>query len=520
MRQKLWHGTHTALVLLGFRKASRAWLQNLILYSVSFAMLVAYSIVVWTQNVDVPNAPRSAGIFASATLVYLDVIIYLYSRAGLAADHPVPSLILMAGCRVALVLIAGVTYLLLVHALVVLVLGTWVGCSVAARLIEGSSALERVVAKSAKHKTHRNLGAASGKPAVELPPFAAMAGPSSRIDGAVGTPRFDDDAAMPATPTTPGRESAADVPPDLTAARSASDPARLPSPPPSPPSDSGFVDVTPSSSSASGAPKPPAKKGSVGFAGVDQVQIVQIGGTVPTAPALTASMGSEEPADKRGSLELLSRRAEIPLAVLVVSFVVEVALAGAFAPDANCVDTVVPEDGSLTAGEPVFGCKVKWFEAGSTHSQYLFLLCAGLFALFLTLATAVCLQLVKANWELKSVRFLAPVTELCAVGSGVLIFSLNSSYMVLMATIFVPGALFFALHATHLWRQASAAPPSRPPPPAPPPLPTPSPPLTAPSSPRRRAPPCSPTMCARRASSYSSSLSSRSASSGGRWAWR
>ena len=161
-------------MLLGFRKASRAWLQNLILYSVSFAMLVAYSIVVWTQNVDVPNAPRSAGIFASATLVYLDVIIYLYSRAGLAADHPVPSLILMAGCRVALVLIAGVTYLLLVHALVVLVLGTWVGCSVAARLIEGSSALERVVAKSAKHKTHRNLGAASGKPAVELPPLSLI----------------------------------------------------------------------------------------------------------------------------------------------------------------------------------------------------------------------------------------------------------------------------------------------------------------------------------------------------------
>ena len=91
-------------------------------------------------------------------------------------------------------------------------------------------------------------------------------------------------------------------------------------------------------------------------------------------------------------------------------------------------------------------------------------------------------------------RFLAPVTELCAVGSGVLIFSLNSSYMVLpwrRSSCRAPSS-------SPSTRRTSGARLAPPPAPAPRPAPTPAPhPLTAPSSPIAGGRvPCSPTMSA------------------------
>ena len=410
-------------------------------------------------------------------------------RAGLAADHPVPSLILMAGCRVALVLIAGVTYL-----------SCWStppSCwssarGSAARSARASSrAARRSSASSPSRRSTRRTGT-SVPPAASLPCRApAVCGDGGAELGASTAPSArrvsEDDAAMPATPTTPGRESAADVPLDLTAARSASDPARLPSPPPSPPSDSGLcVDVTPSSSSTSGAPKLPAKKGSVGFAGVDQVQIVQIGGTVPTAPALTASMGSRITPPTSAALWSCSRVARRFPSLCWWSrswsrwrwrrLRSRRQLRRHGGPGGRLVDC--GRAGVRLQGEVV---------RGGLHPLAVPVPAVRrLFALFLTLATAVCLQLVKANWELKPVRFLAPVTELCAVGSGVLIFSLNSSYMVLMATIFVPGAL--SSPSTRRTSGARQAPPRRPLP-RPPrrPAPTPSPPPSPSAGGRHRA---------------------------------
>ena len=88
-------------------------------------------------------------------------------------------------------------------------------------------------------------------------------------------------------------------------------------------------------------------------------------------------------AGERSSLELPSRRGS-PFAVLVVSFVVEVALAGAFAPDANCVDTVVRRT-AVGGGRAGVRLPDWWLRAGSTSRPFLL---RRPHALFLTLATA------------------------------------------------------------------------------------------------------------------------------------
>ena len=59
----------------------------------------------WAQvaSDELENASRVAGAAAAATVIMLDAVMWLYSRAGLTKGNPVPPLVFMVGGRVALV---------------------------------------------------------------------------------------------------------------------------------------------------------------------------------------------------------------------------------------------------------------------------------------------------------------------------------------------------------------------------------------------------------------------------------
>ena len=129
----------TAATFLGMRRAEHARLQAAWLYGVSLVLLALYSAFVWVEVEEVgmlsetDKATKLAGMYTSLTVIMLDIEMWLYTRAGLTKGNPVPPLVYIVGARVALVLVRGEGQLLMVHALIFLVAGTWVGGLVATR---------------------------------------------------------------------------------------------------------------------------------------------------------------------------------------------------------------------------------------------------------------------------------------------------------------------------------------------------------------------------------------------------
>jgi len=131
-------------VAFGIRKSTRyPRLQNALLYGVSLSFLVAYSITIYLQaeRQELGNASPVAGISTSLVIIMLDIEMFLYCRARLSNASPVAPLLFMLGCRASLVVIvAYAKYIVLVHALIFLFVGVFIGFTWSLLMADGGEA--------------------------------------------------------------------------------------------------------------------------------------------------------------------------------------------------------------------------------------------------------------------------------------------------------------------------------------------------------------------------------------------
>ena len=122
--------TSLALVVMGLRRSIN-WpiLQGVLSYLLSLSLLALYSIMFLFSGEGM------SGLYASITVVLLDIGVALYAAAGLAKQSTLPPIILMVACRLGFVLCGryGISYIFLVHAVVFFLGGTLIGRLVTTR---------------------------------------------------------------------------------------------------------------------------------------------------------------------------------------------------------------------------------------------------------------------------------------------------------------------------------------------------------------------------------------------------
>ena len=178
MQRKLPKAAHRLLLLLGFRRARRPWLQTGLQYLGATSVLLGYTLTVYLSifhGWSTSGVFRFTGLLYSGVVIWLDGSIWLYAhthppRPGLASriaapppaphmhvhmhmrhahvcaacctyvarrscvrsgllpfDRPVEPLAIMLGCRVGLVLTAGESNIFSFAAILFLIVGSYVG---------------------------------------------------------------------------------------------------------------------------------------------------------------------------------------------------------------------------------------------------------------------------------------------------------------------------------------------------------------------------------------------------------
>ena len=514
------------LTALGFRTSSRPVLQKVSLYGATLALLAVYTGAVyyqadaslesegvyrdaiWSTGQLGPRPTRWAGLYASATIVSIDVMVWLYSRTSVAANTPLTWLTALVACRVAVILIVGEAYIFLVHASMILLLGTLIGGRVTSHVFQTRTshrfALERLVklphvsffsfhrlwpfsSRIGKLRSANAAAARHGSTAprqkqhakLSLPPFS-MRGASSLVQTSQSTsyPAVNDDAthgsltthsprlaSMAGADTNPSMHSALPMPlsaanppeQDVPAAPGAAAMLTLASPPPSPshspppgPAAASAPSMTTGSSEVvievtrSSEVAPPPPDSSTALNKRVACQ--------PQTSAISVRSGPNEPTQLKSlpTSEVPTARhclgISLPEAATLLFALVLFVTSLAFAIHADLDPSCAdPTISPITCRHP----RIAPVEVA--HAQWTFVLAAGLIAICLVLCWNVYIRLEYYAWSLKAVRFISLVTELAAAGSGAVLFVVTDSSIIVALSIFLPPTLLLAAHAAHLW---------------------------------------------------------------------
>ena len=478
--QEVKRTTHIIMQLLGFQPARYPTLHAAVLYAISLALLGVYSYVMqgvgnatsgdgamWAFLPAGPPPRPMSGVYASLTVVMLDVVMWLYARCGLMFDRPALPVLLMVLCRVALILAVGDAYIFLVHALVFLPLGTLIGIQVVGlRFRETHSQgkrLEKIFDFKRVLSSLKGGKGAGGLRTMTMRGKYGMRGLFNRITQSERSSRESAKASVSLASSASNDDVIRDIqsrgsvlvsftvgrsnnPPRPSSAREDEPPppppSDLPPPPPPPPSPPSFEMVPP----AAGPPSAAVMTGgpSLDIIKEDDELAPATSGVVKTAASaldlLDADlMGTRLSEGEDQSATIPSWLAwtfapETPLVFVILIFCADVARA-------VTLDMSNPElhpDLHVLGGTPI--------------PQFAVLLASGIVAVFLVLCWRTYLQLKLSGWSLWSAKWSATVVYLAAVGFGALVhLATGDSTTTLSLSIFGPPAIFFGARARASW---------------------------------------------------------------------
>ena len=492
VKENVKSSTSFALELLGFRRAQR-WprVQAALSYALSLGLLALYSVMFYLAdpNFDAAGANSTAnassiavdrcvaanltdlstpvivepdnasGLYASITVVLIDVGVALYAAAGLAQSSLAPPILLMVVCRVALVATGryGVAYIFMVHALVFFLAGVFVGGLVSMRRFrEGNDPkhrLERLVKIKIKmpslrlpslmsfHAIKDNLHRFASlphrkhdkphKPTLVVPPFspATSCSPTSALvseESQLVSVRVSEQAPPSVRP-----------PSSSSFEMDAPQPPPPPTPPPSPPAADGSKARAGGSNRTSGGMARISDATRDSDASEVDLTILSDGGGAlgATWPAALAWLGASE----------------TPLVYLMVLHATSLGIAIRNWVTCPGLHPDIPFTILFRTAFP----------------QWVILLAAGLLALFLVLCYNLYLRLQAHEWALAPLKYLAGAAFSSSAGLGALLFAFDATtrastaeaiasdaFVVFVALMLGPCALLFLGRAAHKWHRA------------------------------------------------------------------
>ena len=469
----------TVLIALGLRLAPTAyvWVQQLWLFGVTVGLLALYSIQVavhtdetrqgegaadeatWSTWQMEPRPTRFAGLYTSATILLIDAAAWLYSRCPLHehthASAPVTPLLAMVACRLCLILVVGEAYIFLVHAALLLLLGTLVGTQVSSHRFHTQTsqrhALERLVKRPGWGKRFSSF--VMSRANTLTPRWRATTASGHAECEAVSA---EDGPTPPPSPPLLPRSSAATASPPIDNSRISQlrwlldleDQMDLGDEHSSPPLSPPAPDAVATAESAAAASTREAAASLVAEAEAKAVRLELDKVRIVSARSKGRRVGRE------GSSWLQAAHAattlpEVPLLFVAALWSISLTLSAHNDEiDPSCRESQLPP-GTSVQPRSCRHPRVNIF--GSEIAQWTFVLAAGLLALFLVLAWNVYLRLAAYEWALRRALGAAVVTEVLAIASGFAIYLLANAWNVLAYSIFAPPLLLFAAHAAHLW---------------------------------------------------------------------